>query len=357
MGKVTNAGRTVANKGSDHIAAAIAPDRCYVGKKAKDFSNWVRSTELKKGQTTTVFIDKHAIWTSIGELGPLSEPAHAGKNGGVVSKTYRFEAKAISYSRDLYYENNLAVRTNDLTSQNHDNTVGRVVEGMSRLQLEAEFLAMLLFKRTPSWGKGVVIRKMWNQYVVIDHENKVFHITGDTLKIEGTPKFVQQTRRALYTLGDTRSGKVLFDDLLQTKHSVTIKQTSDLNGYANPSSWSDATNASKGSDTTIEWNPTFNRVPGEKNGPAIILGHELAHAHHNAKGIADTSPVEHNRYRDEERMTVGTSQTSIVDQSGQTVTVTDYSQVVPSENSFRQDLGNPPRPTYLPNNWPGGPRW
>jgi len=363
MAKVTNNGRTVATKGTDHIAAAIAPDVCYVQKKKKDFPNWVASTQLKKGQTTTVFIDKHPIWTSIGELGPLSEPAHEGRQGGVVSKTYRFEAMAVSYSSDLFKQGNPVVRTEDLTSQNHENTVGRVVEGMDLKQLQAELEEMVKSGKTPSWGKDVVIRKRGDQYIVLDRKNQVFYMTGNTLKIEGNPTFVRQTREALYTLADTRSGRQLFDDLIDSKMRVRIVPTTAQNGFAIPNSFANAQMPGQGTRTTIQWNPSFMGDPGTNSNPTLILGHELVHAHHNALGINaggpwDTYPPQGgSSARGEERMTVGTSQTSIVDPAGNTVPVPDYSTRVPSENSFRQDLGIPPRPTYYPPNFPGGPPW
>ncbi|HZO12344.1 MAG TPA: PAAR-like domain-containing protein [Polyangiaceae bacterium] len=124
----SNEDRHVVTKGSDHEAYATEPDVCRPpGGSPQPFPNWVNSSKLKKGETVITFIDGESIWTSIGELGPLSEPAHAGTAGGVVSGTYRFEARPTSFSRDLFFEGNAAVRAFDTTTQNHGNTIGLVI--------------------------------------------------------------------------------------------------------------------------------------------------------------------------------------------------------------------------------------
>jgi hypothetical protein len=125
----SNAKRTIVTKGTAHVAMQTAPDMCLIPGQATPvpFPNYVKSEKLLKGQTTKTFIDNKPVWTSIGELGPLSEPAHAGTAGGVKSHTYRFEAKPTSYSSDVFFEGNPVVRAFDTTTQNHDNTVGLVV--------------------------------------------------------------------------------------------------------------------------------------------------------------------------------------------------------------------------------------
>ena len=45
---------------------------------------------------------------------------------GVASGTHIEEAKATSYSSDVFAEGNAVVRTNDTTTQNHANTTGYV---------------------------------------------------------------------------------------------------------------------------------------------------------------------------------------------------------------------------------------
>jgi hypothetical protein len=128
-GTASNAKRAIVTKGSAHVALATAPDMCKVPGQAAPvpFNNWVKSDKLLKGQTTKTFIANKPVWTSVGELGPPSEPAHAGVALGVKSSTYRAEAKPTSFSGDVFFEGNPVVRVFDTTTQNHDNTVGIVI--------------------------------------------------------------------------------------------------------------------------------------------------------------------------------------------------------------------------------------
>jgi hypothetical protein len=125
----SNAKRTIVTKGTAHVAMQTAPDMCLIPGQATPvpFPNFVKSEKLLKGQTTKTFIADKPVWTSIGELGPPSEPAHPGTKGGVKSGTYRYEAKPTSYSPDVFFEGNPVVRAFDTTTQNHDNTVGLVL--------------------------------------------------------------------------------------------------------------------------------------------------------------------------------------------------------------------------------------
>ncbi|MFO0756254.1 MAG: glycosyl hydrolase 108 family protein [Byssovorax sp.] len=130
----TNDQKDIATKGTLHVAQATAPDVCKVPSMQMapmPFPNYVTSTKLTKGATTKSFIAGFPVWTSIGELGPPSEPAHIGTGGGVVSGTYRDVATPTSYSKDVFFEGNPVVRLNDTTNQNKANTVGIVVYGPS----------------------------------------------------------------------------------------------------------------------------------------------------------------------------------------------------------------------------------
>ena len=84
----TNEQKDIATKGTLHVAQATAPDVCKVPSMQMapmPFPNYVTSTKLTKGATTKSFIASFPVWTSIGELGPPSEPAHFGTGGGVTS--------------------------------------------------------------------------------------------------------------------------------------------------------------------------------------------------------------------------------------------------------------------------------
>jgi hypothetical protein len=105
---------------------------------------------------------------------------------------------------------------------------------------------------------------------------------------------------------------------------VTFRASSDDNGYCFAVN---AKNAARGvgSDSVIEWNPRHQVVdpalPGRQGTPGslVTLAHELVQALHNANGK--------------------------------------HRQDVPTENSFRDDLGIPRRPSYYPSGWPGGAPW
>jgi hypothetical protein len=135
----SNQKRTIVTKGTGHEAFATGVDVCKIpGQPAPaPFPNWVSSDKLAKGATTVTFIDGQPVWTSIGELGPPSDPAHAGSAGGVVSGTYRCEARPTSFSKDVAMEGNAVVRAFDTTTQNHGNTVGLVVPSELADQLRA----------------------------------------------------------------------------------------------------------------------------------------------------------------------------------------------------------------------------
>jgi hypothetical protein len=135
----SNEGRTIATKGSSHQAVALAPDMCFVPglPPPLPFPNIAPSQRLAAGQTTRTQIGSQPIVTSIGQMGPPSDPAHAGVLGGASSGTYRFEAQATTFSKDVHAEGNPVVRALDFTSQNHRNTFGIMVAGAHSTSIKA----------------------------------------------------------------------------------------------------------------------------------------------------------------------------------------------------------------------------
>lgn len=126
--KVSNQKRTIATKGTKHKPRAVAPDVCKLPNNAPaPFDNWILSDQLQNGTIYTK-IGKHPIWMCAAQIGPSSEPHHSGVNKGVVSGTYCAEARATSWSQDVFAEGKAVVRTNDSTTQNHGNTTG-IVDG------------------------------------------------------------------------------------------------------------------------------------------------------------------------------------------------------------------------------------
>ncbi|MDI1437282.1 PAAR-like domain-containing protein [Polyangium sorediatum] len=126
--KVSNQKRTIATQKTKHKPRATAPDVCKLpDNKPAPFDNWVLTDKLQNGTVFTKIGDS-PIWMRAAQVGPPSQPAHAGVNKGVVSGTYCAEARATSWSPDVLTEGKEVVRTNDTTTQNHGNTTG-IVDG------------------------------------------------------------------------------------------------------------------------------------------------------------------------------------------------------------------------------------
>jgi Domain of unknown function (DUF4150) len=131
----TNQDREVCTQGSDHIAVATDPDLCYVpGESApRAFPNTVETSRLGRGKTWRTYIDSEAVWIDHAKLGPPSEPAHEGTDGGKRSGTYRDVAEATSWSPDVFFENGKLIRCSDSTTQNSGNSNGIVLIKIKKL--------------------------------------------------------------------------------------------------------------------------------------------------------------------------------------------------------------------------------
>jgi len=207
---------------------------------------------------------------------------------------------------------------------------------------------------------------LWNLFHGADNQRIFF---GKSIIIEGSPAFQLQTLAALATLASTPSGREILQNIENSGHTVTIRETTDANGYCQADgSAADTMDPTRGTDSTVSWNPSHNTTdPADpvagSPGSTVILGHELVHAMHNATGTNANGPYDSypgqsgSSARGEERSTVGEGGTSVVAPDGTTQAVPDYSGSHPTENSLRDDLGIPRRPTYYPSTWPGGPPW
>ncbi|MEZ5353931.1 MAG: M91 family zinc metallopeptidase [Bryobacteraceae bacterium] len=183
-----------------------------------------------------------------------------------------------------------------------------------------------------------------------------------------TPAFVAALQAALSTILPTRSGVEWLRQMGVNGRTVTFQETATANGFCTPANGANAGNGT-GTNSTIDWNPTHNvtdsGLPGAQGTPGanVILAHEMVHALHNANGNESNGPNDNfpgqsgTSARNEERSTVGTGGSPINTPTGPQANPPDYSGNVPTENSFRDDLGIPRRPTYYPSNWPGGPPW
>jgi hypothetical protein len=194
-----------------------------------------------------------------------------------------------------------------------------------------------------------------------------------TIKIEGDALYAAQVQNALGQVLPTATGAEWLREMGLNGRSITIRPYSGENGFCTPVDPANTSNG-VGSDSIIQWNPnhhtTDSSLPGTQGRPgsAVILGHEMIHALHNANGDNRDGPADSfdgqptPSYRNEERSTVGTSgpiQTPSPDGSGRVSEASppDYSRDVPTENSLRDDLGIARRPSYYPQNWPGGAPW
>jgi uncharacterized Zn-binding protein involved in type VI secretion len=195
-----------------------------------------------------------------------------------------------------------------------------------------------------------------------------FVINGATIEVDGDAAFITAATQALSKILATRSGEEWLRQMAKNKQKVKIVKTSDDNGYCQAD---DATKAGNGvgSGSTVSWNPNKKALdpalPGKQGTPGapVILAHEMVHALHNGNGDErdgpnDTFPGQSgSSARNEERSTVGTSGPVQQPDGTTEANAKDYSKDVPTENSFRDDLGVPARPSYYPSTWPGGAPW
>jgi hypothetical protein len=190
---------------------------------------------------------------------------------------------------------------------------------------------------------------------------------GDGILIQGTQEFRDQTRAALDTLNRLPSGQQLLTNIGNSGRTVTITEETAPNGYCSAHNGADSRNGT-GTDSDVSWNPSHHTTdPADAAtgtpGSTVVLAHELVHASHNADGNNQNGPNDSypgqsgSSSRGEERATVGAGGTSVTQPDGTNAAVPDHSTDSPTENSIRDDLGIPRRPTYYPSTWGGGPPW
>jgi uncharacterized protein DUF4150 len=179
---VTNEDLTVVSRGTRHIAVSTAPDLCFVNPpNYLGFPNHVRSRMLAKGATTTVLMGGEPIWTKIGELGPPSDPRHAGKKGGIYTKKYRYEAVPKKWSPDLFAEKQPVVRATDTTWQNHKNTDGVVIHSSWYVGL---FDPTAMMEFCAAWRK---LRADWKSLDAVQRLHRMEDAINARLKAAGVP--------------------------------------------------------------------------------------------------------------------------------------------------------------------------
>jgi hypothetical protein len=258
-------------------------------KSAKPYPNWVESKLLKAGRTETALIDGEPVWTSIGELGPDSDPAHEGVDKGLISKTYRAEAKALSYSKDVRFESAWVVRTDDLTAQNHANTVGRVFERGADTTLNQLLLALELSRRFGGgpWRKDVTIVRRGNVWVIVDKKNKVIVLLG-TQEFRGPGATPDYIRRATQDINNVWSGTTTFEGEQYNVRSL-------ITGSAGAGDLQGANDIYVGTDNARAWQSYYGREGffgsredyGGRQDISDVNNHTPAHEFGHALGIPD----------------------------------------------------------------------
>ncbi len=115
------------------------------------------------------------------------------------------------------------------------------------------------------------------------------------LKIDGDDAFKQDTAQALGRLMSRPTGRALVTDLSGAPNETTIQKSTSGN-TENAKNWNDGLfdrakkTAGPGTSTTVDFNPKRSKLNGEnwmERDPAIGLGHELIHAHHDVHGTTD----------------------------------------------------------------------
>lgn len=178
--------------------------------------------------------------------------------------------------------------------------------------------------------------------------------------LEGDAAFQQKLIRDLYFLSTLPSGQELFRRLEAAGETIKFVPTSDENGYCSPNNGLFSTlGISTGSE--ISYNPDYHAVVEDSSNnmitdpPQVILAHEMAHALANSEGThrlgTDPNPP--------------ATQPDIEEEEAQAIGTGSHSQMYPSENSVRDDLGlprrdnhygyDPPNPPPQINLRPGGP--
>src|SRR6266850_1639990 len=138
--------------------------------------------------------------------------------------------------------------------------------------------------------KGIVVRceKFIEKKRESDEERY-----SDGIIIKGTPDFRKKGRAALDQLNGSKTGIELIKGPADAHKTVTIVETGDENGYCRVKDSSAARVPGQGSDSTVSWNPSHKTVaPGDSPGAVVILGHEMVHAYHNAKGTNANGPYD-----------------------------------------------------------------
>lgn len=123
-----------------------------------------------------------------------------------------------------------------------------------------------------------------------------YRVGGDHVRVEGNDAFVGNALSDLSTLYNTPTGRNTMDNINNGTHNTTIRELPLASapgvggGQATRVNQAGSTTPGTGSDTIIEYAPTYTPVYTDQNGNPVngvrpaVLGHEMGHAAHNDTG-------------------------------------------------------------------------
>lgn len=110
------------------------------------------------------------------------------------------------------------------------------------------------------------------------------------VNIKGDADFTKKTQKMMAELYGTPTGKKMFKGIADSGNTVTVVPTTDANGYCQAENGPNSHDPTKGSNSTVSWNPNHTGDPPST--ATIIGGHEFVHAYHNATGTAKDGPYD-----------------------------------------------------------------
>lgn len=129
--KTSNRKLGIATTTTDHLARTLsASDVCFdpAKKVTAPFPNQVPTARATEHSSQKTQITEGLVVRVGDAIGAPSDAAHGFSGGGIVSGTYRLEARCTQGSQDVFVEKKPVARATDPTTQNHANTTGAITE-------------------------------------------------------------------------------------------------------------------------------------------------------------------------------------------------------------------------------------
>lgn len=165
-----------------------------------------------------------------------------------------------------------------------------------------------------------------------------YRVGGNNLRVEGNDAFVQNALSDMSTLYNTPTGRTTMDAINNGTHTTTVRELPLASapgvggGQATRVNQAGSTTPGVGSDTIIEYAPTYTPVYTDQHGNSVpgvrpaVLGHEMIHAAHNDTG--------NNRRNNPEPAEPGSNE-----EESQTIGIHSHSGDNNTENDLIHELG------------------